>query len=364
LSDFKLEKSYCEWNWLPIGVAGIALIILLPLTGFSLDARGIVITLSVVGFLVVFAYVQNILLGFAVIPAIFILAASGFGFETRGTIISTSVIIALIGLLYLQKTRGVEARWRIFFSLSALAQLITLTAIIAPLTYVSASFKFPMQDSLLAAIDRAMGFSGEGFIALVNENLLIANMLNFGYGMIRWPIFVIPVVLAFTGRVLRLQQFMLAFIITLIVTCVVSTFVPAMGVYHHFNIPLSKYSNINDLTYVSYIKEIGITLDGSLRNLTLMGLQGLVTFPSFHAASAVLYLWALMPVRFFGPLALVCNTLMILGTATVGGHYLIDIIVGIAGAVAAILLAKSVTPYFAHKHAVRDLSSSSMVTTA
>ena len=49
--------------------------------------------------------------------------------------------------------------------------------------------------------------------------------------MIGWPVFGIPVVLGWTGRYRRLQQFTLAFAIALVVTIIVSIFTPAMGTY-------------------------------------------------------------------------------------------------------------------------------------
>jgi membrane-associated phospholipid phosphatase len=80
--------------------------------------------------------------------------------------------------------------------------------------------------------------------------------------------------------------------------------------------------------------------DGSLRHLELFGLAGLVTFPSFHAASAALYAWAFWSVRWFRPVAVVANAMMLAATPIDGGHYFIDLIAGIVAAVLAIMAAK------------------------
>ena len=53
--------------------------------------------------------------------------------------------------------------------------------------------------------------------------------------------------------------------------------------------------------YLDQLRDLPPTRDGVLRHLELLGLGGIVTFPSFHAASAVLYVWALWPVRWFRP---------------------------------------------------------------
>ena len=79
--------------------------------------------------------------------------------------------------------------------------------------------------------------------------------------------------------------------------------------------------------------------DGSHRLLDLFGLTGLLTLPSFHAASALLYTWAFWPARWMRPVAILANGLMLASTPIDGGHYFIDIFAGIAVAVAAIAAA-------------------------
>ena len=51
-----------------------------------------------------------------------------------------------------------------------------------------------------------------------------------------------------------------------------------------------------------------------------------MTFPSFHAASAVLYGWALWPVRWMRPIAVLANVAMFASTPIDGGHYFIDLL--------------------------------------
>ena len=79
--------------------------------------------------------------------------------------------------------------------------------------------------------------------------------------------------------------------------------------------------------------------DGSLRALDLFQLGGVVTFPSFHAAAAVLYAWALWPVCWIRWLALLPNAAMLVATPIGGGHFLADVIAGIIVAGLSILAA-------------------------
>ena len=88
---------------------------------------------------------------------------------------------------------------------------------------------------------------------------------------------------------------------------------------------------------------LGPVRDGILRELDLLNLAGIVTFPSFHACSAVLYAWALWPVWWMRPIALLANGAMLASTPVDGGHYFIDLFAGIAVAVVAIAAARAVT---------------------
>ena len=67
--------------------------------------------------------------------------------------------------------------------------------------------------------------------------------------------------------------------------------------------PIPKSSRLS--AYLEQLHDLPLVRDGSLRVLDFDKLTGIVTFPSFHAAAAVLYLWAFWPVRWIGPLALV-----------------------------------------------------------
>jgi membrane-associated phospholipid phosphatase len=68
-----------------------------------------------------------------------------------------------------------------------------------------------------------------------------------------------------------------------------------------------------------------------------------VSFPSFHAAAAILFLWAFWPVRWIWPIAMVANCAMLLATPIGGGHYFVDIFAGIAIAAISIMTVTRIT---------------------
>jgi hypothetical protein len=228
------------------------------------------------------------------------------------------------------------------FVLGGTAQLVLVTVLMSPMTYVTAAANFPMQDANLLAIDRALGLDWRGYVEWVDAHPLLAAWLSYAYTMIRWPIFAIPVLLAAAHRYQRLQEFTFAFGIALIATTVVSMLVPAIGVYQEIGLDPATLSNVDPRAYLDQVRDLGPVRDGTLRQLDLFALAGIVTFPSFHATSAVLYAWALWPVRWFRPIAIVANAAMLASTPIDGGHYFIDLIAGIAVAIAAAVAARAV----------------------
>lgn len=82
---------------------------------------------------------------------------------------------------------------------------------------------------------------------------------------------------------------------------------------------------------------------GSLHALALPRLVGVLTFPSFHAVSAILYMWAFWPLAWFRPVTVAWNIAMIVATPMGGGHYFVDILAGILVAVLAILAALAIS---------------------
>jgi len=152
--------------------------------------------------------------------------------------------------------------------------------------------------------------------------------------------FGVPVVLGAARRYRRLQEFILAFVLALVATTMVSTLVPAIGVYDQIGLTLSDYPNFTPGAYLAQLHDLPLVRDGSLRELDILKLTGIITFPSFHSAAAVLYLWALWGVWWIRPAALGASGAMLRSTPLGGGHYFVDVFAGMAIAVLAIAAAR------------------------
>ena len=270
----------------------------------------------------------------------FSLVVTDFSIELSGLAIAVGYVGAYAGFAHANACSPSRRDPQVMFVLGGTAQIVLITAIMAPLTYVAASTNLPMQDANLLAIDRAFGLDWAAYVGFADDRPALATWLNCGYNMIRWPIFAIPVVLAATGRYQRIEEFTFAFGLALIVTTIISGLVPAIGVFQQVGLDPISIKNLNLQPYLDQLRDLPPTRDGVLRHLDLLNLGGIVTFPSFHAASAVLYAWALWPVRWMRPIVVLAFTAMLAATPINGGHYLIDIIAGTAIAVLAIVAAR------------------------
>jgi hypothetical protein len=69
---------------------------------------------------------------------------------------------------------------------------------------------------------------------------------------------------------------------------------------------------------------------GAMRAIDPAAIEGLVTFPSFHTALAMITAWALLRTRWLAAPAAALNALVVASTVPVGGHYFLDVPAGLA----------------------------------
>jgi hypothetical protein len=276
-------------------------------------------------------------LGLMALTLALCLARTGFSLKVESMLLPSSAAVVFAGIAYYVFARKRDSR--VPFVLGSTAQLVLITTLMTPLTYIAASAGLPMQDAKLAYLDRMLGLDWQAYFNFLYDRPALLPYEFLGYTMIVWPMFAIPIVLGAARRYRRLQQFTLACALTLIVTAVISALVPAIGTYYQYGIQFDLVK-FNPGGYLVQLHDLPLVRDGSLRVLDIMKLGGIITFPSFHAAAAVLFLWALWSVWWMRPLALIANVGMLLVTPMGGGHYFVDVFAGMGAAVLAIAAAR------------------------
>lgn len=106
---------------------------------------------------------------------------------------------------------------------------------------------------------------------------------------------------------------MVAIILALLITIAIGAVMPGFGPNEIYGIPSAWSDVLHSLRAGSH---------------TPLKYVGIITFPSFHAAMAVMGTLALREMRYASYVATFVNGLMLLACMPIGYHYLIDVIVG------------------------------------
>lgn len=236
--------------------------------------------------------------------------------------------------------------YTLFSASSLLASLLSI-----PL----AATAFPLRDQDLADIDRALfGIDWAGMAMAANQSASLMKLLSHAYASLMQQPFVLLIGLLALGRMRTARLFILAWMVALGFCLAIFPFVPALGGYLHFGIAQSETHVLAPAAW-RHIEIFEPARAGALRLIGLAHLEGVITFPSFHAAAAVLIGWAAFSLPFVRWPALGLNAVMLASTPLIGGHYLVDVIAGCLIAAVSIGIAKRVAgPLSAASPGLRD----------
>ena len=205
------------------------------------------------------------------------------------------------------------------------AQVLGLLMVVAPFSYLIDSLRMPLVDRPLRAVDAALGFSWEDYTQFILRHRGITSILAYAYSSIEIQILVILTICC-ADAIPREIEFLQNYALTMIICVVIGGLLPALGEPSPFQI----------LVHTEFAR----VRTGHWHVLDYSTAQGIVAFPSFHTAFAVV---ALYSVRHCAPALLgmvVVNLLLIVSVPTFGGHYLSDMIGGAGVAVVSIMATK------------------------
>jgi hypothetical protein len=212
------------------------------------------------------------------------------------------------------------------------AQLIAFAAVAAPLSYLAASANWPLQDQMLDVFDHTLHLDWRGLLNWMNASPAIHVVLHPIYLSLTLQMTTAALGLAFTGRLLRLRIYLLAFILAALITIAISALLPAVGAWPYYGLTAADSPHITPAVSTSWPVFYGLR-GGSFRMLVATGSEGIISFPSLHAALAVILVIALWPVPYLGWTILALNLAMLAATPIDGSHYFADVLAGIAVAV-------------------------------
>lgn len=212
--------------------------------------------------------------------------------------------------------------------LQSVTQLMLMILPLVALTYLAATANFPLADDALARADGLIGFNWEAANAWVDSYPILAEVLRLCYQSIQWQFFAVLFFVSVKRPGEVNGEFIWNFLVTLLLTTAIATILPALG--HGGAVAMSA---------VDALREVR---GGGWTRFDLRATDGIITFPSFHAALGVLFVHSIRHERRALWVALPLNALMILSTPTAGGHYLVDTIAGCLTACLSIALVRPI----------------------
>lgn len=203
-------------------------------------------------------------------------------------------------------------------------------------TYLCATFSFPLMDMHLSSIDVAIGFDWVNWSRYVKNYLYLNNFLEAAYNSALVQIYFAIIFFSHSKRRAGAHEFWWTTVFALLITSVISAFVPALGTFFYYKENVEAAIHIPDLLALR---------KGTLATFPVLTLGGIITFPSFHMVLVCLLCY---PYRYYKkilPLVVLVNCFMMFSIPSHGGHYLVDIAAGAAVACVSIILYKKLMRY-------------------
>ena len=199
-------------------------------------------------------------------------------------------------------------------------------------------FAFPLQDHLLARADAALGLHWFDYAHWVDRHIGVQRVFHLAYDTISLQIALPLIVLANSNWHSDVRGYLLAFVIALTCTIIVSALMPAAGpivAVDRATFSILKFTGATPLDHLMRLREAGPLIFTKTPG-------GIATFPSFHATIAILTPLTLRSYPRILFVLLVLDAAMLGGAVTEGAHYFIDLIAGTGMAFFAYALAKRI----------------------
>lgn len=237
--------------------------------------------------------------------------------------------------------RGLGRKSRLLWR--AGVQLVLIFVVFLVFTYLATATSLPLRDDALVAIDRRLGFDWPAFLAFANARPYLAAALSLSYHSGGPVLFAIVIWLALAEQEARLAELSAILALTFVGFAVGMVAVPTVGAFAYFAPSEPQFNNFAEVSQMwPFYRTFAALRDGSLRVIELAVADGIVGFPSFHAALAVITVWAVRGYRMLFWPVLVLDVLMMVAVLPVGGHHLAELIAGALTAASAIVVVRIV----------------------
>jgi membrane-associated phospholipid phosphatase len=289
------------------------------------------------------------LIAFAVLAFLALQAAAPFRIDAGGLLAPAAVLLLLHGASI--AARHAPRPHPLALALPLFRQVVAFSCIAAALSYQVAAHGGALWDRAFRTWDLALGFDASAFFAFLEHRPLLAALNEAMYHSLIPQLIAALLALAWCGKSYEMRVLMFASIASGLAAVLLSAAFPAMGNLYD----PADYPNLGSSAAWLHRDDIAGLRDGTLRALDLGSMQGIVTFPSYHAALTTIYIAAFRKVPVLRWLGGGWALLTLISTPAGGGHYLVDVVAGVALALVALRAARGAVFWDAER-ALRTMS--------
>lgn len=237
--------------------------------------------------------------------------------------------------------RNVRSRENFAVMCIALMQVLLFSALGSILSYLLARGGGSLWDSTFTAWDQSLGLEWLGFVRAVDRHDWLVTALRLAYASLIPQIILLVLALGFAGRLEKLRAVMLGAILCGTVCVLASPFFPAVSNYVHLGLTAEDFRNVDPWAGYIHLADFNALREGTMASLDLSLMQGIITFPSYHAGLSAVTLWGFWTsglnwLKWTGPIVALGT---IVATPVDGGHYFVDVLAGITIAAVSIAIA-------------------------
>ncbi|QDZ07868.1 phosphatase PAP2 family protein [Sphingomonas panacisoli] len=258
-----------------------------------------------------------------------LIAVTGFSYDGRDINTVAMVIAFAIGFGFALRRLGIG---RLATALEAMALILASGMTVACLSLLCASDSMPLADAWLAAADRILlpAVSWRDLALSLAHHPRLTQIMCSIYSTLLWQPFVLIVALALARREDVIWRFVHAWMLTLVLCVAIFAIAPAVTPYVYYGITPSQVPALTVNAGWRPAEIIMHVRDGTIHVLASRTASGLITFPSFHAAGAMLLAWSFRRASWFGWGFVALDVLMLPTIPLIGSHYFVDALGGVA----------------------------------
>lgn len=157
----------------------------------------------------------------------------------------------------------------------------------------------------------------------------IFRYANYVYTSINWQLPVLLGILVLLGRGQTLRVLALGSGISAIIGIAIFALMPAQGAYLHYGYTPSDLPDLMIGLPFEFPVILESLKNGSMDQLSHESVSGLISFPSFHASSAIVLAMVWREVKWVGVPMMALNAGVALSAMPIGSHYFSDIVAGL-----------------------------------